>query len=373
MEYEQLTPKELKARSRQIDRLLAQEKKKMRDQVVLLMLGPGQSGKSTFCKQMKILHLFGFTENEKENYKWVVHNNVIDAILDLIGACLKLSIPFDSKENKKLAKGLYATYRQNEDNEEEVPQTVVHLDQMNVRCFTLNKDLAENIKLLWQDTGIRQAYDRRSEFALSDGAAYYLNDVLRLAEDNYVPNDIDILCARVRTTAVNETTFEWEQTRFRVVDVGGQRGERSKWLPLFTDVNAILFCVAMSEYDLVMEEDGKTNRMIDALELWESIVNNPYLSHVPMILFLNKKDLFEKKIKTTDLNVCFRDYKGGKNYEKAVKFLETKFLSVVKEREGKIYPQVTQATDTKNIQYVWSALKDVFVAAAVKDATGVDF
>jgi len=369
MEYEALSPKELRARSREIDRLLAQEKRKLSKEVVLLMLGPGQSGKSTFCKQMKILHLFGFTENEKENYKWIVHTNVIDAILDLSGACFKLNIPFASKQNKKLAKTLYETYR---GEEASVQPHVIHMDHMTLKMYSLSKDLAAQIKQLWQDSGVRQAFDRRTEFVLTDSAAYYLNDVLRLAEDNYVPNDIDILCARVRTTSVNETTFEWEGSKFRLVDVGGQRGERTKWLPLFSDVTAIIFCVAMSEYDVMMEEDDKTNRMIDALELWETVVNNPYLSNAPMILFLNKKDLFEKKIKQVDLNVCFRDYKGGKNYDKAVKFLESKFDSVVKERRGKVFTHVTQATDTKNIQFVWSALRDVFVVDAVNRSTGID-
>jgi hypothetical protein len=44
---------------------------------------------------------------------------------------------------------------------------------------------------------------------------------------------------------------------FRLVDVGGQRSERKKWLHCFEDVTAILFCVALSEYDLVLIEDNK--------------------------------------------------------------------------------------------------------------------
>jgi hypothetical protein len=47
----------------------------------------------------------------------------------------------------------------------------------------------------------------------------------------------------------------------RVVDVGGQRNERRKWLHCFQDVKAIIFCVALSEYDLVLEEDNNVNRM----------------------------------------------------------------------------------------------------------------
>ena len=40
-----------------------------------------------------------------------------------------------------------------------------------------------------------------------------------------------------------------------MVDVGGQRSERKKWIHCFEGVTAIIFCVAMSEYDLVLAED----------------------------------------------------------------------------------------------------------------------
>jgi hypothetical protein len=38
-------------------------------------------------------------------------------------------------------------------------------------------------------------------------------------------------------------------------DVGGQRSERKKWIHCFEGVTAIIFCVALSGYDLVLAED----------------------------------------------------------------------------------------------------------------------
>ncbi len=40
-----------------------------------------------------------------------------------------------------------------------------------------------------------------------------------------------------------------------MLDVGGQRSERKKWIHCFEGVTAIIFCVALSEYDLVLAED----------------------------------------------------------------------------------------------------------------------
>ena len=43
-------------------------------------------------------------------------------------------------------------------------------------------------------------------------------------------------------------------------DVGGQRSERKKWIHCFEGVTAIIFCVALSGYDLVLAEDEEMNR-----------------------------------------------------------------------------------------------------------------
>ncbi len=45
---------------------------------------------------------------------------------------------------------------------------------------------------------------------------------------------------------------------YRVVDVGGQRSERRKWISCFDDVRAVLFVCALSGYDMTLFEDGKT-------------------------------------------------------------------------------------------------------------------
>ncbi len=42
-----------------------------------------------------------------------------------------------------------------------------------------------------------------------------------------------------------------------MVDVGGQRSERKKWIHCFEGVTAIVFCVSLSAYDLMLAEDEK--------------------------------------------------------------------------------------------------------------------
>ncbi|CAN0403236.1 unnamed protein product, partial [Hapterophycus canaliculatus] len=79
-------------------------------------------------------------------------------------------------------------------------------------------------------------------------------------------------------------------------DVGGQRNERKKWIHCFDNVTAVIFVAALSEYDQCLFEDASTNRMIEAMDLFNEICNNRFFSESSMILFLNKKDLFAEKI-----------------------------------------------------------------------------
>ena len=79
-------------------------------------------------------------------------------------------------------------------------------------------------------------------------------------------------------------------------------------------MTAIIFCVALSGYDLVLAEDEEMNRMMESMKLFDSICNNKWFVDTSIILFLNKKDLFEQKIRHSPLALCFPEYKG-KKYE----------------------------------------------------------
>ena len=65
--------------------------------------------------------------------------------------------------------------------------------------------------------------------------------------------------------------------------------------------------------------------MMESMRLFDSICNNRWFKETSMILFLNKKDLFEMKIRTSPLSVCFPEYRG-KIVKLAVKFETVLYL-----------------------------------------------
>ncbi|KAF2980488.1 hypothetical protein EK904_006807, partial [Melospiza melodia maxima] len=83
----------------------------------------------------------------------------------------------------------------------------------------------------------------------------YLNDLDRISQPTYIPTQQDVLRTRVKTTGIVETHFTFKDLYFKMFDVGGQRSERKKWIHCFEGVTAIIFCVALSDYDLVLAED----------------------------------------------------------------------------------------------------------------------
>ena len=83
----------------------------------------------------------------------------------------------------------------------------------------------------------------------------YYNSIDRLFTPDWLPNNQDMLHSRLRTTGITETLFELGQINFRMMDVGGQRSERKKWIHCFEGVQCLLFMVALSGYDQCLVED----------------------------------------------------------------------------------------------------------------------
>ncbi|MEQ2194514.1 Guanine nucleotide-binding protein G(i) subunit alpha-2 [Xenoophorus captivus] len=196
----------------------------------------------------------------------------------------------------------------------------------------------------------------------------YLNDLDRIAKLDYIPTQQDVLRTRVKTTGIVETHFTFKDLHFKMFDVGGQRSERKKWIHCFEGVTAIIFCVALSAYDLVLAEDEEMVSLAD-FKMTANLLHSLVLrKETSIILFLNKMDLFEKKIEHSPLTICFPEYSGLNNYKEAAAYIQSKFEDLNKKKDTKeIYTHFTCATDTENVQFVFDAVTDVIIKNNLKD------
>lgn len=341
--------REATSRSKEIEKSLKQDGDKAQKQVKLLLLGAGESGKSTIVKQMKIIHDHGFSEEDHKRFKPVIYSNTIMSLIAMLRAMEKLRIDFQDERRSSDAKMVYHIANRGEDT------------------IRFSSELTEAMKRLWADKGVKDCFRRSREYQLNDSTKYYLDALDRLAEPNYRPTQQDILRTRVKTTGIVEIQFVFRKLHFRLLDVGGQRTERRKWIHCFQDVTAIIFCAALSCYDLRLAEDDTTNRMVESLKLFDSIVNNEWFLHTSVILFLNKKDLFEEKIPFSPITICFPDYTGPTdNYEKTSAHIRQKYLERNRHELKEIYVHFTCATDTENIDFVFKAVTNMIIAANLK-------
>lgn len=332
-----------------------------RRKIKLLLLGAGESGKSTIFKQMKILYGVGFQPDDLKATVPVIHSNVIGSMQALCTATDTLGIPVASADEKAY---------------------ILTLDPDEDPC---EGKTAEAIKTLWTDDGIQSAYEQRSKFQLNDSAKYYFEKLDVISAPGYVASIEDLLKSRVRTSGIVEECYKIEDTDFVMYDVGGQRNERKKWIHCFDDVTAIIFVASASEYDQSLFEDASVNRMEEAVTLFADIANSRWFKNSAVILFLNKRDLFEQKIKKVDIKSegaadtpdRFLDYphgmctceeadttgcaeKGCGVQPKARDYILSLFQKQYTSGP-QLYHHVTCATDTGNVEHVFNACREVIL------------
>ncbi|TKS78625.1 Guanine nucleotide-binding protein G(q) subunit alpha [Collichthys lucidus] len=292
--------KEARRINDEIERQLRRDKRDARRELKLLLLGTGESGKSTFIKQMRIIHGAGYSDEDKRGFTKLVYQNIFTAMQAMIRAMETLKIPYKYEHNKGNA------------------NIVREVDVEKIGMF----------------------------------------------ENPYQ----DVLRVRVPTTGIIEYPFDLQSVIFRMVDVGGQRSERRKWIHCFENVTSIMFLVALSEYDQVLVESDNENRMEESKALFRTIITYPWFQNSSVILFLNKKDLLEEKIMYSHLVDYFPEYDGPQRDAQAGReFILKMFVDLNPDSDKIIYSHFTCATDTENIRFVFAAVKDTILQLNLKE------
>eukprot|EP00048_Salpingoeca_helianthica_P016037 m.230122 g.230122 ORF g.230122 m.230122 type:complete len:351 (-) comp17922_c0_seq1:123-1175(-) len=325
-----------KERTRRIERLLQKDFHSSKRELKLLLLGTGESGKSTVIKQMRIIYGEGFQEADRKGYTILVYRNILRSFRAMLDAMDVFGISLSDKSLQDPAYQLLDT---------------------DPNAYTDIAPHAALFRKLWVDAGIKQAFARGNEYQLSDSTAYFCNAIERIATPGFIPTVDDVLRAREATTGIHEFVFNLqEDVVFRMLDVGGQRSERRKWIHCFENVTSIIFIVACSEYDQALVEQDDMNRMQESIALFEQIIAYPWFRDASFILFLNKRDILHEKIKRSPLKKYFPDYTGAPdNTEQVEKFILEQYLSR-KPGTHDVFPHFTMATDTSNIKFVFESV-----------------
>ncbi|KAF0271526.1 hypothetical protein FOG51_02907 [Hanseniaspora uvarum] len=416
-----------------IEQQLMMNYKKDRNQIKLLLLGTGESGKSTVLKQLQVLHHGGFSHQERMQYTQVIWVDAIQSMKILIVQARRLGIELqcddpikhpelfkhkkivlaskaldmidankaggsdfineyvlkysERSEKKRMTNstGKIQSYIESDgdddlsngaktDSEDEKQNNSAYMSS-RIGGSTMDQEsyqqqrtiLARSIKYLWEnDIGIQQCFTRSNEFQLEGSAEYYFENIMNFSRIDYQATDMDILKGRVKTSGITETKFQINDREFKVLDAGGQRSERRKWIHCFEGITCVLFVVAVSEYDQNLFEDEKVNRMHESLLLFDKLCNSQWFANTPFIIFFNKIDKFQDKIGRSPIRKHFPEYKGATNdVDQGLKYFESLFASINRSNRP-IYMHRTCATDTKSMKFILNAVTDLIIQQNLK-------
>jgi len=349
-------------RSKKLEEINKKSWAQERQKIKLLLLGAGESGKSTIFKQMKILYGNNYTELERKQQVTVVHSNVLGNVRLLLAGASKIGVSLADPS-------LDGEFQQIPDSEEVV----------------MDAKIGDLLKRIWGDAGAKATWEHRSEYHIQDSLSWYMDVIDRLCEPDYIPSVDDILRARVRTSGIVEESYKIDGVQFVMYDVGGQRNERKKWIHCFDAVTAVIFVAAINEYDQMLYEDDSMYRMDEAVLLFDEVCNLKHFRSTAMILFLNKVDLLREKMRTIPVRVDsgpnkrYEDFRGPvvnfgtpeaepgnpafeAAYNAACEFFLQLFLRRNQQPNKEVYHHFTCATDTTQIKVVFGACRDVILS-----------
>ena len=320
--------------NKKIEKEIAIERKKGKTLMKILCLGTSCSGKSTILKQMRIIHLDGFDKEEKTVY------------------CDSFLLTFVSSANELLSKLPEALLTDEIKIAQKKVEALYHISAQSLRYHA---DVLMEIRRFFKSSQGEEIIEKFGRGQQCGNFIKYFLDRMGSVEElhDFLPTTADILRIRVQTTGVAFTNFNHRNAQFSMIDVGGQKTERRKWIHFFDDVKAIFFVVDISNFADLEE----------SLEVFTGICATKSLMSASVILFFNKTDIFREKKNLQELVNYFPEFiETSCNHKEAGKFIQRKFEERFrKHKKAEIYSFFTCATDTRNIDKTFSACSDIIL------------
>jgi len=278
----------------------------------ILFLGPSESGKTTVKHQIKIMSKFEFTQTDRMPFVAALHQNIISNL-------------------QQILRGLQILRRELAPRSRASASILQELDGFE----PVTAELARHAMTVWMDPIVQELVKSpTASSVVADSMEYLMKNLESISSVSYIPSLQDIARARVRTTGIVDSELLIQGQRWEVIDVGGLRSERGKWVKLFPNTVAIFYTASLASFDMALHEDPTVNRMDEALHLFELLCAEPKLAKVPKFVILTKVDVLRDKLaKGVRVAHYFPWYTGENELNSAVNFFKEAFLSLAPDRQ----------------------------------------
>jgi len=324
--------------------------------VRVLCLGIGGCGKTTFVRHMKIIHGIAWDDAETERFVQLIRRNYLLVMGELLHLISKMNLTLKDESEKSAVKVKELLKDRDSPIKENMPV----------------------LQTLWDDPAIQNIVKNHREQTNAPHIGYFWDHVDRVMADDYKPTEEDILRVRVRTAGAYSTVIFVKPEYFEFFDVGGQKPERSKWDKVLQShkFSCILYFIACDEWDVRDEErEFECSKLEMSKTIFNEVTEDQTIEKsVPIILFMNRSDLLEARIKSDagfeSFKATFPEYKGKQDTKEVLEFIRNRFMTGLKRDTTKHY--VTNALDKDSMSPVFNAVKTYLFSGAV-NTDGVDY